>query len=279
LQKGDSVDAAYRGPALRDFTIGLEEERNYMVAHKKGLTRRAAALTLLALSACNPPPSRNTPADILLFTGTGASPGDVTAIKKLLRRNTLSFATANTHDLNEMSPDRLRAYRLLIIPGGNFEVMGNNLTPAASSNIRASVEAGLNYLGVCAGAFYAGASPYNGANLTNGVRFNFYAISANGVRKASVPIATPDGQTLEHYWEDGPELSGWGEAIALYPDRTPAIVQGRAGEGWVVLTGIHPEADESWRRGLRFSTPAGAANDYATTLILAALNGERLAHF
>jgi glutamine amidotransferase-like uncharacterized protein len=239
-------------------------------------TRRALTLALLSLAACGPPTSNP---DILLFTGTGASPGDVAAIKKILRRNTLSFATADTRALNEMSQDRLSAYRLLIIPGGNFEIMGNALIPAASSNIRASVEAGLNYLGVCAGAFYAGASPYNGANLTNGVSFGFYAISADGVRKAAVPIATPDGQTLEHYWEDGPELSGWGEAVALYPDQTPAIVQGRVGEGCVILSGTHPEADESWRRGMRFSTSAAATNAYASRLILAALNGERLAHF
>jgi glutamine amidotransferase-like uncharacterized protein len=248
-----------------------------MGTHQKELTRRAAALTLLSLCACNAPASPD--ADILLFTGTGASPGDVAAIKALLRRNALSFATTDTRALNEMSQERLRAYRLLIMPGGNFEVMGNNFSPAASANIRASVEAGLNYLGICAGAFYAGASPYNGANLTNGVRFNFYAISAKGVRKAAVPIATPDGRTLEHYWEDGPELSGWGEPIAFYPDETPAVVQGHVGKGWVILTGTHPEADESWRRGMHFSTPAGAANTYASSLILAALNGERLEHF
>jgi hypothetical protein len=178
-----------------------------------------------------------------------------------------------------MSAAALGAYRLLIMPGGNFEVMGNNLSSAASSNIRNSVRAGLNYLGICAGAFFAGDSPYNGANLTDGVRFGFYSLEARGVRKAAVPIATPDGTTLEHYWEDGPDLSGWGEAIALYPDGAPAVVQGRVGQGWAVLTGIHPEADESWRRGMSFASPSHAANAYAAALILAARDGRRLAHF
>jgi hypothetical protein len=242
-------------------------------------TRRAVVGGLLALAGCGLIDDGDPDADILLFAGTGTSPGDVAAIRRLLRRERLPHAIADSHALGAMPLERLRAHRLLIVPGGNFEVMGNSLPASASANIRASVRAGLNYLGFCAGAFYAGASPYNGANLTDGVRFGFHALEAQGIRRAAVPIAVPDGPVVEHYWEDGPELSGWGEAIARYPDGKPAVVQGPVGQGWVVLTGTHPEADESWRRGLTFAAPARAANDYAVLLIRAALEGRRLAHF
>ena len=78
-------------------------------------------------------------------------------------------------------------------------------------------------------------------------------------------------------WEDGPELSGWGATVATYPDGKPAVVEGFAGDGWVVLVGVHPEAPESWRRGMTFAAPASASNAYAMALIDAALNRKRLA--
>jgi glutamine amidotransferase-like uncharacterized protein len=218
-------------------------------------------------------------APILLFTGEGTSPGDVAAVEAILHRSRLAYATASTSQLNGMSESRLRAHRLLIVPGGNFVRIGNGLSASATATIRDAVRDGLNYLGLCAGAFFAGDSPYNGLNLTAGTRFGFYAAEARGFRKAAVAVTAPGGQTLEQYWEDGPQLAGWGAVVGRYPDGSPAIVEGTFGEGWVILTGVHPEAPASWRRGLDFRTPADAANAYAATLIRAALEGERLPHY
>jgi hypothetical protein len=64
---------------------------------------------------------------------------------------------------------------------------------------------------------------------------------------------------------------GWGEVLARYPDNTPAVVQGSFGKGWVVLTGVHAEAPESWRRDLAFTTPVAPSHAYAR-LIDAALH-------
>jgi glutamine amidotransferase-like uncharacterized protein len=229
---------------------------------------------MLVAAGCSSPP----PADVLLFNGTGASENDVRAIEDLLHSGGIRYELANSAELDAMSSEQLRTHRLLIIPGGNFEMMGNNLAPATSANVRGAVNGGLNYLGICAGAFIAGDSPYNGINLT-GVRFPFYSISNQGVRKAAVPISSPAAPVLEHYWEDGPELSGWGEAIAKYPDGSPAVAQGRVGDGWVILSGTHPEAPESWRESMAFTTPSNAANAYAMQLIEAALAGRPLPHF
>jgi Biotin-protein ligase, N terminal len=216
-------------------------------------------------------------APILLFNGTGTSPNDVAAVERILRRNHFEYATADSRRMNAISEAGLRRYRLLIVPGGDFEKIGKGLTAEASANIRSAVRGGLNYLGICAGAFFAGDSPYNGLNIT-GVRFAFYALEREGVRKAAVPIAVAGSPTVDQYWEDGPQLAGWGEVVARYPDGTPAVVQGAAGDGWVILAGIHAEAPESWRRGLRFTTPASVSNAYAATLIGAALSRTRLAH-
>ena len=218
-------------------------------------------------------------APILLFDGTGTSPGDVAAVETILNDNHLPYSTANSSRLNAMGESQIRSHRLLIVPGGNFVDLGNSLTPRTAANIRDAVQNGLNYLGICAGAFFAGNSPYNGLNLTAGVRFPFYSAENRGIRKTAVPIAAAGAPTLDQYWEDGPQFTGWGAVVGKYPDGTPAIVEGAFGSGWVVLTGVHPEAPAAWRRGMTFTTPAGVDNAYAATLIRAALNRSPLPHY
>jgi glutamine amidotransferase-like uncharacterized protein len=235
----------------------------------------ASVVLISTVTACG---ERKIP-PVLLFNGTGTSPGDVAAVKTVLKRTSLAFATADTSDLNGMTALQMRRYRLLIVPGGNFVEIGNNLSSRAIANIRSAVEGGLNYLGICAGAFLAGNSPYNGLNLTSGSRFGFYSAEAHGIRKSAVAIRIAGAPTLDHYWEDGPELTGWGNVVGKYPDGTPAIVEGTFGRGWVILSGVHPEAPEHWRRGMAFATPAAQDNAYAATLIEAALNRSALPHF
>jgi glutamine amidotransferase-like uncharacterized protein len=247
-----------------------------MVSMGNVLIRVWLAAAIL-LAACN---ARETsPAPILLFDGTGASPSSVSGLRAVLEATNLSYETVTSAELDSLDEAALRRHRLLIVPGGNFVDMGNGISPRTALRIRSAVNHGLNYLGVCAGAFLAGDSPYNGINLTSGVRFPFYSAEAQGVRKAAVAITSASGTRLEHYWEDGPQLAGWGEVVARYPDTTPAIAQGAVGSGWVVLTGIHPEASERWRYGLNFTTPASVDNRYAAELILAALNRRPLPHF
>ena len=148
-------------------------------------------------------------------------------------------------------------------------------------HVRNAVTGGLSYLGICAGGFLAGAfpAPYKSFDLTSGVKFGFYSAEKSGIRKAAVRITTAQGPALDQYWEDGPELSGWGDPVATYPDGKSAVAEGFAGNGWVILTGIHPEAPESWRSELDFKTPASASNAYAMTLIDAALTRKRLPHY
>jgi len=218
---------------------------------------------------------------ILLFSGTGTSRNDVVAIEIILNRNHLAYARVSTEQLNAMNPAQIQAFRLLIVPGGNFVDIGNSLTADATANVRIAVKAGLSYLGICAGGFLAGnlPAPYKSFDLTSGVQFSFYSIEKRGVRKAALRIASADSPALDQYWEDGPELAGWGDTVAKYPDGKPAIVEGFFGNGWVILTGVHPEAPDTWRRGMAFSTPVSASNAFALTLIDAALRRIRMPHY
>src|SRR5207244_7537532 len=161
-----------------------------------------------------------------------------------------------------------------------FIDIGDRLTASTTAKVRDAVQrGGLSYLGICAGAFLAGASTAKAFNLTDGVRFGFYSDENRGIHKAAVAITTAGAATLDHYWEDGPQLSGWGAVVGKYPDGTPAVVEGASGSGWVILSGTHPEAPESWRRGMTFSTTARVANAYGGTLIQAALQRTPLPHY
>ena len=249
-------------------------------SRRNAIMAASLGLVLTAGTACSPaPPTSGHLAPILLFDGRGTSRDDVAAVEAILKSGRFTYTTANSSQLNRMGVSQIREYQLLIVPGGNFEVIGNNLAPSAAANIRNAVQNGLNYLGICAGGFFAGNTPYNGLNLTGGVRFGFYSAENRGIRKAAVAIAAAGAPTLDQYWEDGPQFTGWGDVVGKYPDGTPAVVEGIFGSGWVVLAGVHPEAPASWRRGMIFHTPVSADHAYAATLIRAALNRASLSHY
>ncbi|HLZ42361.1 MAG TPA: BPL-N domain-containing protein [Candidatus Sulfotelmatobacter sp.] len=254
------------------------------------------AIILIGFTACGTPgatvgspktvtatvDSAGTPSttSIILFNGTGTSSSDVSAVEAILTANNLGYITKNSSQIEAMSESQLAGYKLLIVPGGNSITIGDNLTTAATTNIHNAVtKDGMHYLGICAGGFFGGYSIYNGLNLTSGVWFNFYEEYDDGYHKLAVNISAPTGSPLDQYWQDGPEFTGWGSIVGKYPDGTPAIVEGSSGNGWVILSGVHPEAPASWRTGMTFTTSVATDNAYAGTLILAALNRTTLSHY
>ena len=217
---------------------------------------------------------------VLIFNGTGTSPSDVVAVEAVVTSKLLAYHTVNSSQLNAMSASQLMAYRLFIVPGGNSIIIGNNLSSKATTTVRYAVSQGLNYLGICAGAFFGGYSkPYNGLNLTSGVWFGFFADHFKGINKEAVAISFPSGLKLDIYWQDGPQLAGWGKVIGKYPNGTPAITEGYWGKGFVLISGVHPEAPAGWRYGMTFFTPLDVDLAYAGTLVTAALTRTTLAHF
>jgi hypothetical protein len=217
---------------------------------------------------------------VLIFNGTGTSSTDVTAIINVVKTVGLGYKTANSSQLNSMTQSQLAAYRLLIVPGGDSVKIGNNLSSKATMNVRNAVaQNGLNYLGLCAGGFFGGFSKYNGLNLTSGTWFSLYADYFKGIHKESVMISFPGGKKLDIYWQNGPDLSGWGSVVGKYPNGRAALTEGHWGNGFVLLSGVHPEAPSAWRYGMQFDTPLDVDLAYAATLVTAAFNGTTLPHF
>jgi Biotin-protein ligase, N terminal len=226
------------------------------------------------------PPAIPSSEPVLLFRGTGTTSSDVSALEALLASLGLGYTTADSTELNAMSEAQLGGYKLIIIPGGNSITIGQNLAASTASAIRGAVQGyGVHYLGICAGAFFGGYSIYNGVNLTSGVSFDFYADEFKAIHQEPVEISFPSDAPLDVYWQDGPQLSGWGEVVARFPDGTPAIVEGQSGKGFVIFTGVHLEAPENWRGSMAFSTPVSVDLAYAETVIKAALDGTPLPHF
>jgi hypothetical protein len=225
----------------------------------------------------------------LLFNGTGTSSTDVSAVEAIFDTLGVGYATADSGQLDAISEAQLGGYKLLIVPGGNSITIGENLTAETASNIQGAVrDYGLHYMGICAGAFFGGYSTYNGVDLTAGVWFEFYADESKGIHEEAVEISFPNGGPtglggppgpLDMYWQDGPQLSGWGEVVAKFPDGTPAIVEGQFGKGFVIFTGVHPEALANWEQGMSFTTPVAVDLSYAGSLVQAALDGTPLPHF
>lgn len=269
----------------------------------RGLIAASLLLISSTLTACGPgSASSHGLAPILLFTGAGTSREDVAAIEAILESRHLNYSTVNSFQLNWMTESQIAGYQLLIVPGGNFVQMGKSLTVGTTASVRDAVKRGMNYLGICAGGFLAGSfpAPYNSFNLSSGVQFGFFFPDKHGIlpgngsalygldpkvgapqetRKAAVRIITAAGQALDQYWESGPQFTGWGEVVGKYPDGTPAIVEGSVGQGWVILSGVHPEAPANWRRGIAFNTPVADDTAYAHMLIAAALNRTTLSHY
>lgn len=232
-----------------------------------------------ASSNANLASASSTPS-VLLFTGTGTSSGDVSAVEAILKTLSLSYATADSTKMDNLTEADLKVYKLLIVPGGNSITIGENLSTNATTAIRNAVtKDGMHYLGLCAGAFFGGYSIHNGVNLTSGKWFDFYEDEYDGIHKEGVLVTLSNKSQLDIYWQDGPQLSAWGTVVAKYPDGTSAIVEGKSGNGWVILSGVHPEAPASWWYGMKQPTKLSVDLAYAGTLVTAALNGTTLPHY
>jgi hypothetical protein len=216
---------------------------------------------------------------VLIFNGTGTSSSDVAAVESVVSAKGLAYHTANSSQLDAMSQSQLLAYKLFIVPGGNSITIGDNLSSKATTTVRDAVAQGLNYLGICAGGFFGGYSKYNGLDLTSGKWFTLYADYYKGIHKEAVAISFPGGTKLDIYWQDGPNLSGWGQVVGKYPNGNTALTEGYWGKGFVLLSGVHPEAPAGWRYGMDFFTPLDVDLAYAGTLVTSALNRVTLPHF
>jgi glutamine amidotransferase-like uncharacterized protein len=203
----------------------------------------------------------------------------VAAVESIVSSLHLSYHTANQSQLDKLTESQLLGYRLFLMPGGNAITISGNLTRTATTNVRNAVNAGLNYLGICAGGFFSGSSAYhNFTDLTSGVWFNV-CNTGRGIGKEAISITFAGGVKRDIYWQDGPNLNGWGKVVAKYPNGVTAVSENFYGKGFVLLSAVHPEAPASWRYGMSFYTSLDDDLAFARTLVTSALNRTMLPHY
>lgn len=274
---GGEKGSSYLGSAYLDRSGSTDSK---VVVPTKSAASPAASSTVEQAAATATEVSAAPAATVLIFNGTGTIANDVAAVESVVSSLGLGYHTANSSQLDAMSESELLTYKLMIVPGGNSITIGDGLSANATSNVHNAVSKGLNYLGICAGGFFGGFSAYyNGLDLTGGVWFTVYSNSGRGTGKEAIEISFPNRPSLDIYWQDGPNLSGWGEVIGRYPNGQSALVEGNLGSGFVILSGVHPEAPASWRYGMTFSTPLDTDLAFASSLVTAAMNRKPLPHF
>jgi glutamine amidotransferase-like uncharacterized protein len=215
---------------------------------------------------------------VLLYNGSGATSGDVSALTSVLDSLGYSYTVANETQMNTMNRSQYDQYKLILWPGGDSIVMGSALTTETTGNIHdAIVLDGVSYLGFCAGAFMAETSTlYNTFKLAT-TYFNFY----NEGAVEMVNIFFPSGTSNKIVYWDGPQLSGWGQVVGKYPNGDPAIVQDVVGtnHGFVIISGVHPEAPLNWDVPGYTESQETQNNSNAMSLVFAALNKTPVSHF
>ncbi|OFZ22011.1 MAG: hypothetical protein A2X94_16280 [Bdellovibrionales bacterium GWB1_55_8] len=190
---------------------------------------------------------------------------------------------------DEITPSLLKKAQLWIQPGGNAIDVAKRMDPKAYGYLKDYIEQGGNYLGYCAGAFFADYFVDNdntipGLGIIPGGVTKDYLPGDTGAHILPVRWHRNDKTFVRHlFFGEGPvfvfETPGTVEIIGEYVDNEAsappiAVVQFKHGKGNVVLTAIHPEvpAWARWYYGLE--DPDGSDRDLAVELVNRALFGK-----
>ncbi len=228
------------------------------------------------------------PAQILLFNGLGTSQTDWQSLVNIIKSMGLTYSLVSSYGLNNMTLSQLATYKLILIPGGDSNVIVRNLTLNAKINVRKAVrDYGVSFLGICAGAFaavgtdtYSNTTAYYGFAVAKGNWLvHWYPGGNSSLLTSPQSIKFPNGSSRYMIWWDGPATPAWsGGVVARYPDGIPAISQTWTNKGFVIVSGVHPEAPTSWYT-TSGTDPDGTDFSYAAQLIRAALNRTPLPTF
>jgi len=260
---------------------------------------RAAALALLFmtfLTGCGlrpPPPSSAVPAqnpgsertEVLIYGGISAWVQEINSIKSILSSHNITYVEYNDDQMNELTVENLKKFSLVVFAGGDSDLISDNLDPDTKVRLRNAVrEDGLNYLGLCAGAWLV-MEPNERDDL-----YGFQFIEGPWLHRPSLhdgkttfklTVARfPGGVTRRLLWFGGPitpEIPGG--VVARYEDGTPAVTQMKVGKGFVVISGLHPTANKEILESLGLFVREAIAPDLAWTMIEAAIYGKPMQAF
>jgi biotin--protein ligase len=154
--------------------------------------------------------------------------------------------------------------KLIVMPGGRDLLFLSALDPHGIRKIKDYVERGGNYLGLCAGAYFAcseiefelhrpfyeviGPRPlqFIPGKAVGSVAANFHYGTELGAQ--AMKLQTQHGDHFSVYVNGGPcfRLTDHAEVIASYESGEPAIVKTKVGKGTCLVSGPHIEVSSSY---------------------------------
>ncbi|MEW6056276.1 MAG: BPL-N domain-containing protein [Bdellovibrionota bacterium] len=224
--------------------------------------------------------------DVLLFNGIGISTSDWQTTEQIIKSEGLSYRLVNSSQLNAMSLDQMTKFGLMVFPGGYGNQITNGLSSETRIRVRQAVrERGVSFLGICAGAWVtvgpdpgAKSASYGFAIVTGSI-LKLFLPGGRQPTADMVDVSFADGSKRNLVWWGGPYTPEWtGGVVARYDTGQPAISQTWAGKGFVIVSGPHPEAPQSWRNTAGYDSD-GLDYAVAADLIQAALKRQPLPTF
>ena len=185
-------------------------------------------------------------------------------------------------DPENLNAESFKDAVIWIQPGGYASVAARALGNEGMDLIRNFVKDGGGYVGFCAGGFLAtniiGTTRNKGLGIVEGKSAPYKAYRRRGITLENTKWLSPAGeQERQIYWEGGAYFklprTQTVEAMAWY-QRTGQIasVKTHFGAGKVYVTGLHPEAPQSWRDDVKLDDQDGLDYDLAVEMIHWVLN-------
>lgn len=251
-----------------------------------GPARSPSSSTTAVLTAPPTAKPRTWQTDVMLFTGQGTWSSEINSLENILTTHGATFQQIGTTELNAMTVDQIAQYGLIIIPGGEGGTEAGDLSAQTHANLREAVQSrGVSYLGFCAGSFIAVApAPVGnqdvsyGLGIVNGPTLQYYYLENQGTDIAMTEESFADGTQADLLWYGGPVTPNTG-VIAKYPTGDPAISEMWSGNGFVILSGVHPTASQAILDALGMTSTDGTHTDIAWKLINGALHQAPLPSF
>ena len=211
---------------------------------------------------------------IFVYAGPGSS-------IRCVRHTVLSIQSLTRSQVRTICPNRIiegsweKEADLFIIPGGADLPYVEALKGAGNQKIRAYVEEGGSFLGICAGSYYAGAyvefAKGTSIEVLGQRELSFFSGTVEGPFLAPYEYETQSGaRAAKIFWKDSEEFEkekefslfylGGGRFIeasnkenvtvlAAYEEGSSAIIECKVGKGNAILSGVHFEYNPNFLYG------------------------------
>ncbi|WP_370640994.1 MULTISPECIES: BPL-N domain-containing protein [unclassified Pantoea] len=188
---------------------------------------------------------------VAIYRGEAGCAGCAEMVDKALKNSGLPLTTSyvGEHEKLKLNDNTLKRFDLYIQPGGGQDIPAayQALGTEGANAIRRFVKNGKRFLGICMGAYLA---DKNNLGLIDASLASEVGRPGSGVTDEGDYALQVRWNKKEEpfYYQDGPHLNNSQEdkAIAYYAHGDIAIAKYRYGKGTVILSGPHPEADETW---------------------------------